>query len=406
MFDVQKIRSDFPMLNTINPLIFFDNSSTTLKPFSVIQAVSDYYTNESVNAFRGDYAIAAQVSTKYESVRAKVAQFINASKEECIFTSGASAALNLVAYGYGRKFLEKDDVVLTSEVEHASSILPWMEAVRLKQAKIEYIALDEYGRITLENVKKAMNENVKVIVIAQVSNVLGYINDIQAICAYAHEHGVIVVVDGAQSVAHMPIDVKQLDCDFFAFSAHKMLGPTGIGILYGKKALLEQCDTLEYGGGSNARFDLCGNIKLKEIPYRFETGTPAIEAAYGLGAAITYLETLGMNEIEQYESELRQYFITQLSQLDNVVIYNKEAETGIITFNIKDVFAQDAASYFSEHNIAVRSGQHCAKLLMKFLKAPATLRASIYFYNTKAEIDKFVEICRAINLESTLDIFF
>lgn len=406
MFDVIKIRQDFPMLQKKNPIIFFDSSSTTLKPYAVIEAVNDYYLNESVNAFRGDYDLAANVSRKYEEGRKKIAEFINADAQECVFTSGASASLNLVAYGYGRKFLNEDDVVLTSEVEHASSILPWMEAARLKKAKVEYIPLDSKGRITLENIKKVMHKRVKVLVIAQVSNVLGYINDIKSICAYAHQHNVIVVVDGAQSVAHMQVDVKELDCDFFAFSGHKMLGPTGIGVLYGKYELLNQLDTLEYGGGSNTRFDLCGNIKLKEAPYRFETGTPAIEAVYGLKAAVEYLQKIGLPKIEQYESTLRAYFIQQLKTLDNVVIYNENAETGIITFNIKNVFAQDAASYFNNHNIAVRSGQHCAKLLMEFLKEPATLRASIYFYNTKEEIDKFVEVCKNIDLASTIDIFF
>lgn len=408
MINVEKIRKDFPMLKSKmqdHDLIYFDNAATTFKPQSVIDAVVNYYTNLGVNCHRGDYELSYQVDSAYENTRKAIANFIHADEKEIVFTSGASSSLNQIAYGYGKK-LECDDVILSCEAEHASNILPWMKVAEEVGCTIEYIELDKEGRITIENFKRAMHKDVKVVALAQVTNVLGYEVPMKEICEIAHSMGAIVVMDAAQSAPHMKVDVKDIDCDFAAFSGHKMIGPTGIGVLYGKYELLQEMDPFMLGGGSNARFDMCGNILLKDAPYKFETGTPAIEAVLGFHAAIDYLNEIGMDVIHQYEQELHAYAIEKLSQLDNIVIYNPHADGGIITFNVKGVFAQDAASYFNSQGIAVRAGQHCAKLLMEQLQTSATLRASCTFYNTKDEIDRFVEVCKNATIENCLDVFF
>lgn len=410
MIDVYKIREDFPMLHDkkmqSKPLIYFDNAATTFKPQSVIDAVTHYYSDISVNAHRGDYELSFQVDSEYESARVAVADFIHADKKEVVFTSGASESLNLVAYGYGRKYLKKGDIVLSSEAEHASNILPWMKTCEETGAVLSYIPLNDDGRLTIDNFKQAMNKNVKVIAIAQVTNVLGYEVPIKEICQIAHEYGAVVVVDGAQSVPHMPVDVKDLDCDFLAFSSHKMCGPTGIGVLYGKYELLDKTDPFLLGGGSNARFDMCGNILLKNPPYKFESGTPAIEAVLGTKAAIDYLSAVSMAGIHNYEQMIHHYVVSQMMKMDNIIVYNPYADSAIITFNVKDVFAQDGATYFNANGIAVRSGQHCAKLLMDKLGTSATIRASMYFYNTREEADRFLEVCRSATIETCLDVFF
>ncbi|NBK97842.1 MAG: cysteine desulfurase [Erysipelotrichia bacterium] len=410
MLDVLKIRKDFPMLKNKSKkgydLIYFDNAATTFKPQSVIDAVVDYYTKYSVNAHRGDYELSFQVDTQYESTRECVAKFIHAQPKEIVFTSGASESLNLIAYGYGQQYLKAGDIVLSDEAEHASSILPWMKTCEEKKATLQYIPLDEEGRLDIEQLKAMMNEKVKVIALAQITNVLGYLAPIKEICQIAHAYGAIVVVDAAQSIPHMKVDVEELDCDFLAFSAHKMCGPTGIGVMYGKYELLQKMQPFMLGGGSNARFDMCGNILLKDAPYKFESGTPAIEAVLGMKAAIQYLTNIGMDNIHAYEQELKAYMLNKMKALDNVIIYNENNDSGIITFNIKDVFSQDAATYFSDHGISLRSGQHCAKLLMHKLNTSSTLRASVYFYNTKAEVDAFIEVCSQINKHTMLDVFF
>lgn len=410
MLDVKKIREDFPMLKNKSKkgydIIYFDNAATTFKPQCVIDAVVDYYTKYSVNAHRGDYELSFQVDTQYESTRECVAKFMNCTKKEVVFTSGASESLNLIAYGYGQKYLQEGDIVLSDEAEHASSILPWMKACETTKAKLDYIPLDEEGRLDIEAFKQKMSKQVKVVALAQITNVLGYLAPIKEICEIAHEYGAIVVVDGAQSIPHMKVDVKQLDCDFMAFSAHKLCGPTGVGVLYGKYDLLQKMDPFMLGGGSNARFDMCGNILLKDAPYKFESGTPAIEAVLGMKAAIQYLQEIGIDKIHEYELKLRAYMVDQLKQLDNVIIYNENNDSGIVTFNIKDVFSQDAATYFSDHGLSLRSGQHCAKLLMNKLNTSSTLRASVYFYNTKEEVDRFIELCSQINKDTILDVFF
>lgn len=410
MLNIEAIRQDFPMLQQKtmqqHPLIYLDNGATTLKPRAVIDAVVDYYENLSTNAHRGDYELSYQVDQKYEGARAAIAKFINADKAEVAFTSGASEALNMIAYGYGRKFLNNRDIVLTTHAEHASNVLPWMRTCEETGASLMYIPLDGEGKLTIENFLSVMDYQVKVIVIAQITNVLGFEAPIKEICKIAHDFGAVVVVDGAQSVPHMPIDVKDLDCDFLAFSAHKMCGPTGVGALYGKYELLKAMDTLLLGGGSNARFDMYGNIKMKNPPYKFESGTPPIEGVLGFHAAIQYLDNIGMEKIHQYEQELHAYAIAGLKELDNIILLNEHNTSGIITFNVRNVFAQDAATFFSTNGIAVRSGQHCAKLLNDQLNTSATLRASLYFYNSKEDVDVFLEVCKRATIETCLDVFF
>ncbi|MEG0823097.1 MAG: cysteine desulfurase [Erysipelotrichaceae bacterium] len=410
MFNIEEIRLDFPMLNNKrmqnHQLIYLDNAATTLKPQCVIDAVVNYYSNLGANAHRGDYELSYMVDTAFEETRKEVAKFINAKEDEICFTSGASEALNTVAVGYGQNLLKEGDIILSAESEHASSILPWMRCAKDTKAIMKYIPLDEEGRITLDNVKAMMNDKVKIVAIAQVSNVLGYVTPIKEITELVHSYGAKIVVDGAQSVPHQPIDVKDLDIDFLAFSAHKMCGPTGVGVLYGKYKLLEETQPLLLGGGSNARFEICGNIQLKKPPFKFETGTPNIEGVIGFGAAIKYLNKIGMNNIHQREKELHQYAIQQLKQLNNVHIYNEHCEAAIITFNINNIFAQDVATFFNANGLALRSGQHCAKMLIEKLETSATLRASIYFYNTKEEIDELVKLCKNATMENCLNVFF
>lgn len=406
----EALRDDFPILKRRmmgHPLIYMDSGATALKPRCVIDAVSAYYTQLGANAHRGDYELSAEVDQRFEDARDTAAAFLHAAdRREIVFASGSSAALNQIASGYVLPRLQEGDVVLSDVAEHASSVLPFMRAARQKGARMEYIPLDEQGRITMDNVKKAIHERVRFIVIAHITNVLGQQAPVQEICALAHAQGITVIVDGAQAAPHLPVDVQQLDCDFYVFSGHKLCGPTGIGVLYGKKALLDACEPLYLGGGSNARFDACGNLQLKETPFKFESGTPAIEGALGMKAAIDYLQALGMADIHAHEQQLRAYMVAGMKQMDHVILYNEEADSGIVTFNVKNVFAQDAASWFNANGIALRSGQHCAKLLVEFLGTSATLRASLYVYNTKAEIDRFLEVLQGCTMENCLNIFF
>lgn len=410
MFDNESIRKDFPMLQgktmQSHPLVYLDNGATTLKPRAVIDAVVKYYENYSANAHRGDYDLSYHVDQEYEATRRDVAAFLNAEPEEIIYTSGASEGLNLVAYGYGRKYLREGDIILTSEAEHASCILPWMRVAQESGAFFEYIPLDEEGRLDMDAFASMLNTNVKVIALAQITNVLGYLLPMKEICAMAHEVGAIVVVDGAQSVPHLPIDVKDMDCDFLAFSAHKMCGPCGIGILYGRGELLEVMDPMLLGGDSNARYSMEGDILLKDIPYKFESGTQPIEGIFGLHAAVRYLSAIGMKNIHAYEMKLHAYAIERLRRMDNIELYNPDNDTGIITFNVKGVFAQDVASFFNANGIAVRSGQHCSKLLYNQLQSDATVRASFYFYTSKEDVDRFLAVCAKATMEACLDIFF
>lgn len=406
MFDVEKIRNDFPMIKNNPNLIYFDSSATSFKPQCVIDEVNNYYCHLNSNIHRGDYNISVKVSKLYDDTRKVIANYINCDDYRCIvYTSGATASLNLVAYSYILNNLNENDVILTTLTEHASDILPLFEVSKKTKSKIEYIELNSDGTFNLNNFKKCfINNNVKFVCLPQISNVLGYINPIKEIVEIAHQNNALVSIDGAQSVPHMKVDVKDLDVDFLSFSSHKMLGPAGIGVLYGKYELLKKMDPTLYGGGSNARFNSNGEIILKEVPEKFESGTPNIEGVLGLNKAIGYINSIGIENIEEYQKELSEYFINKLQGLDNVILYNPKAITGIVTFNIKDIFAQDAAAYFNSKGIAVRTGNHCAKLLFNVIGATETIRASLYFYNTKEEIDKFVEIIKETTIEKCVDV--
>ena len=405
MYDIEKIRHDFPMVENgrRRNMVYFDSAATSFKPKQVIDRVSDYYYYENSNIHRGDYEISYQVSSEYESVRKLTAEFINAKSEnEIVFTNGASSSLNLVAYGYGQKFLKEGDVILSTEAEHASNILPWFKVAEVTGAKIEYIELNEDGSFNLDNFKKIMNEKVKVVTMAHVSNVLGYIAPMKEISEIAHQYGAIVVCDGAQSVPHIKTDVQDLGVDFLCFSSHKMLGPSGVGVLYGRYELLDKMDPFMLGGGSNARFDICGNILLKNPPFKFEAGTPCIEGVLGFGAAIEYINEIGIENIQKHDAELHEYFMKRMSELDNVIVYNKAIGTSIVTFNVKDIFAQDVAAYLNSKGIAVRSGSHCAKILLNVIGVSETIRASLYLYNTKEEIDYFIDVLKDVTLEKCI----
>lgn len=404
MLDIKTIRNDFPMLKNNPDIVYFDSAATSLKPQCVIDAVNNYYTRYTSNIHRGDYDISFVTSKAYEDTRKLIKEFINAEDEkEIVFTSGDTESLNTVCYGYMETHLKKGDVILSTQLEHASSILPLYRVCEKTGAEFKFIDLNENGSFNLDKYIDCFTKyNVKFINLTYVSNVLGYINPIKEIVKIAHEHNALVCVDGAQAVPHIKVDMKDLDVDFFTFSGHKMIGPSGIGVLYGKLNLLDETEPLMLGGGANARFDNCGNIILKKSPYKFEAGTPNIEGVLGLGKAVTYLKEVGMDNIHEYDKSLVEYAIDELSKLDNVVIYNLDSKASLVTFNVKGVFAQDAATYLNKNGICVRSGNHCAKILHNIIDATETIRASIYFYNTKEEIDKFVEVVKNTTLENCI----
>lgn len=387
------IREEFPMLVNNNNLIYFDNGATTFKPKLVIDSIKDYYENYTSNAHRGDYNISLKTDMKYEATRKKVKEFINAERvEEIIFTSGTTESLNMIVKSYFKNILNSGDEVLITKSEHASNLLPWFNLSKEIGINVKYIELDDDLKITLDNVKKVVTPNTKVISIAHITNVVGDIRPIKEITEYAHTLGIKVVVDGAQSVPHMKVDVQNLDCDFLAFSAHKMCGPTGVGVLYGKYELLKQMTPYNLGGGMNASFDSEGIIEYKSLPQRLEAGTPNIAGVIGLGAAIDYLSLLDMDKVHEYELKLKEYLVKKLNENDKVEVYNETSESGIVAFNLKNIFSQDTAIYLNDYNICVRAGNHCAKILKEELEIKNTCRVSLYFYNTKEEIDKLIEV--------------
>ena len=396
MFDLAKIRNDFPMIREKpmmqgKPLVFLDNASTTFKPDCVIEAMDSYYREETTNVHRGDYDLCAKAEARVEAIRAHIARFLHAEANEIVFTSGTTDSLNLVAYGYGLKYLKKGDEIVLSEAEHASNALPWFRIAELTGAKVVFVPLTEEGRITPENLEKVMTGRTRLVSLAYVGNVLGFTAPVKELAKVAHAHGAAFCVDGAQAVPHLPIDVKELDCDFLCFSGHKMCGPTGIGILYGKYDLLDAMDPFETGGGMNVKFYNDATATYLKPPAKFEAGTINIAGIFGLGAAVTYLESIGMDAIAAHEAELKAYAVAKLKEVGGITIYNETSEAGIVTFNIENVFAQDAATLLNSKGIACRSGQHCAKMLPAFLETPATLRASFYLYTTHEDIDALVD---------------
>ena len=386
-------RDDFPMLN--KDIIYFDNGATSLKPKCVIDKIKDYYENYSANAHRGDYDISFKVDVEYENAREEVMNFINAKKkEEVVFTSGTTDSLNMIAFGFFQKYLEPSDEVLITTSEHASNVLPWFRLSKMIGCKVNFIPLDEDYHVTLDNVKKSITPNTKVISLAGVTNVIGDVRPIKEITRLAHERNIFVVVDGAQSVPHIKTDVQDLDIDFLAFSGHKMLGPTGVGVLYGKYEFLNDLEPVRVGGGMNESFDTVDSVYYKEIPTRLEAGTPNIAGVIGLGEAIRYIKKVGIDKIHEREIYLRNYLIEKLLPTEHIDIINLEADSGIVAFNVEGIFSQDVAYYLNKYNICVRAGNHCAKILKNAIGATNSLRVSLYFYNTETEIDEFVELLK------------
>lgn len=391
--DVKSIREAFPILNQeVNghPLVYLDSAATSQKPVQVIEAVSNYYREYNSNVHRGVHTLGTKATDAYEGAREKVRKFINASSmEEIIFTRGTTTAINTVAASYGRANLKAGDEIVISYMEHHSNIIPWQQVAKVTGATLKYIPLEEDGSISIEQAKATINSNTKIVAIMYVSNVLGSINPVKEIAAIAHQNGAVMLVDGAQSTPHMKVDVQDLDCDFYALSGHKMCAPTGIGALYGKKHLLENMEPIEFGGEMIDFVDLQDST-WKELPWKFEGGTPIIAGAVGLGAAIDFLNDIGMENIEKHEHEIVDYALEQLSTVEGIIIYGPKHRAGLVTFNIDDVHPHDLATVLDVEGIAIRAGHHCAQPLMRWLKVSATARASFYLYNTKEDVDAFV----------------
>ncbi len=395
--NVQDIRRHFPILDQeVNgkPLVYLDSSATSQKPIQVIETMEKYYKEINSNVHRGVHTLGTRATDAYEGAREKVRKFINAkSTQEVIFTRGTTTALNTVAQSYAAANLTAGDEIVITYMEHHSNIIPWQQVARRTGATLKYIPLQEDGTISLEDVRATVTTNTRIVSVMQVSNVLGVINPVKEIAQIAHENGALMVVDGAQSAPHMKIDVQDLDCDFLAFSGHKMCAPTGIGVLYGKKHLLEKMEPIEFGG-EMIDFVHLQESTWKELPWKFEAGTPIIAGAIGLGAAIDFLNEIGLDNIAEHEHKLAAYALDKMSAVPGMEIYgplDAAKRAGLVTFNISDVHPHDVATVLDAEGIAVRAGHHCAQPLMKWLKVSATARASFYLYNTEDDIDKLVE---------------
>ncbi|WP_138755455.1 cysteine desulfurase [Paenibacillus sinopodophylli] len=393
--NINAIREQFPILHQeINghPLVYLDSAASSQKPRSVIDAVNRYYELDNANVHRGVHTLGSRATDAYEGAREKVAKFLNAgAPEQIIFTRGTTTALNLVASSYARSMCSEGDEIVITQMEHHSNLIPWQQAAKATGATLKYIPMQPDGSITLEDVEKTITPQTKVVSVTFVSNVLGLINPIKEITQIAHRNGAVMVVDGAQSTPHMKIDLQDLDVDFYAFSGHKMCGPTGIGALYGKKALLNKMEPIEYGGEMIDFVDLYEST-WKEIPYRFEGGTPIIAGAVGLGAAIDFLQEIGLDEIDQHERRLAAYAYEKLASLDGIALYGpKQNRVGLVTFNLEDVHPHDVATVLDSKGIAIRAGHHCCQPLMRWLNVSATARASFYLYNTEDDIDRLAD---------------
>ena len=394
-------REDFLMLK--QDIIYFDNGATTLKPYVLADEITNYYNNYSANAHRGDYDISLRVDTMYEKTRHLVKEYIGAKDEkEIIFTSGTTDSINKIVFGYFKNTLKENDEILLNKSEHASNVLPWFELADELNLKIKFVDLDDNYKISVDAIKNAISENTKVISIAHITNVVGDIRDIKEIIKIAHEKDILVLIDGAQSVGHMKVDVKDLDIDFLAFSAHKMYGPTGVGVIYGKEELLKNIKPIIFGGGMNSSYGSDMTRIYDELPQLLEAGTPNIAGVIGFGKVIEYINKIGLDKIKEYELDLRKYAVSKLKEIPNVIIYNEESESSIITINYKDIFAQDLAIYLNKYKICVRAGNHCSKILKDELNIKNTVRISLSFYNTKEEIDKLITALNNSNIKNEI----
>ncbi|MBB6629944.1 cysteine desulfurase [Clostridium algidicarnis] len=399
---INKIREDFPILSEeINghKLVYLDNGATTQRPSVVINAVKNYYENSNANPHRGAHTLSIKATDIYEGTREKVRKFINAkSTSEIIFTKNSTEALNLLANSYGLNFLEKGDEILISIAEHHSNLIPWQQIAKRKSLKLKYVYVNDEGRIEKEKLEEALNENTKIVSIAHMNNSLGVINDIEYIIEKAHEVGAIAIVDGAQSVPHMGVDVQRINADFLVFSGHKMLGPMGIGVLYGKEEILEKMPPFLFGGDM-IEYVSEEETSFAELPYKFEAGTQNVEGAAGLSAAIDYIEDLGFDFIKSVEEDLTMYALQELKKIPYIDIYGPLDTTnrgGIISFNVKDVHPHDVATILDSYGVAIRAGHHCAQPFMKYMNLNSTCRISFYFYNTREEVDIFIEAIKSV----------
>lgn len=392
-------REDFPMLGA--DIVYFDNGATTLKPQCVIDKMVDYYSHYTSNIHRGDYDAAVKTNQEYDAVRELVRDFIHASSnEEIIFTKGSTEALNMVVFGYFQHILHEGDEVLIDKAEHASNVLPWFILQEKLGIKVNCIPLDDEYELNLAQVEEAITEKTKVVAISHVSNVVGDIRDVSSIGRLCHSKEIYFVVDASQAVSHTLVDVVESNIDFLAFSGHKMMGPTGVGVLYGKYDLLLEMEPLEYGGGMNQFFEVDGTYELKLPPAKFEAGTPPIAEVIGLGEAIRYINKIGVSKIREHELKLKKYLISEMEKIDNVILYNKNSESGIVIFNLDRVFSQDTSIYLNHYHIYIRAGNHCTKMLKDDLGIKNTCRISLYVYNTKEDVDRFIEA-----LKRSYDIF-
>lgn len=407
--NVEQIRADFEILGETvngNPLVYLDSAATALKPKVVMEAMEKYYAKASANVHRGVYKISNDATALYEDARQTAAEFLNAtSANEIVFTKGVTSALNLVALGYGLHNLKAGDEIITTELEHHSSILPWQNVAKVTGAKLKFIPLTADGHVTVDNFNSVLTNKTKVVALTHVSNVMGYLTPMKEVCTLAHEVGAVVVVDAAQSAPHIKIDVQALDCDFLAVTGHKIYGPTGIGVLYGKFTLLNKMEPVEFGGEmiDTVDFGEKGST-FKDAPFRFEAGTPPIASAIGLAASMRYLMQIGWENVAAHERELRDYAIAKLSKIDGLTILNPTTELGIISYNVETVHPHDMATVYDSHGVCVRAGQHCAQPLMGWLGVGSTLRASFGIYTTKSEIDLLVQA--TIEGRDTFQLFF
>ncbi|MDW8705013.1 cysteine desulfurase [Streptococcus suis] len=395
MIDFERIRKDFSILDQVvndEPLVYLDNAATTQKPQQVLDVLADYYQKDNANVHRGVHTLSERATARYEAARQKVADFIQAkSSKEILFTRGTTTSLNWVAQ-FAKEILQPDQEVIISVQEHHSNIIPWQQACQQTGAKLRYVTLKD-GELDMDHLRSLLSSKTKFVSLAHVSNVLGSVAPIGEIAELVHQVGAYLVVDGAQSVPHMAVNVQELDVDFYAFSGHKMLGPTGIGVLYGKEGLLNLMSPVEFGG-EMIDFVYEQSATWKELPWKFEAGTPNIAGAIGLGAAIDYLTEIGMDAIQAHEAELVDYVFPKLQAIPGLTIYGSQdlsKRTGVIAFNLDDLHPHDVATALDYEGVAVRAGHHCAQPLLRYLQVPATVRASFYIYNTKADCDKLVE---------------